>query len=50
MKQYKVMFTWNGKLGNQYTYVTATSQADAKNRVKAMYGDKVTVHWAEEAK
>ena len=46
MYTYKVMFTWVGKLVNQYEFVNAKSEADAKNRVKAMYGDKVNVHWA----
>ena len=40
LKQYKVAFTWNGKLGTQYEYVNAESQADAKKRFEAMYGDK----------
>ncbi len=50
MTQYQVMYTINGKLGNKYEYVTADSEYEAKQKVKMMYKDSVTVHWAQKVK
>lgn len=39
LKQYKVAFTWNGRLGTQYVIIQAESQVEAKRRFEAQYGN-----------
>ncbi len=49
-KQFKISFTWVGKLGTQIEYISAENHIDAKQRFLAKYGDKVHFLNATEVK